>query len=66
MKLIRTEEALGHILCHDVTEIVPGETKGARFKKGHVVREEDIPVLLRLGKERLFISIFSPGYRACR
>ncbi len=55
MKEIRTEDSLGHILCHDVTEIVPGETKGPRFKKGHVVREEDIPVLLRLGKERLYI-----------
>ncbi len=55
MKRIRTEEALGQILCHDVTEIVPGKAKGPRFKKGHVVREEDIPVLLRLGKEHLYL-----------
>ena len=55
MKEIKTVEAAGHILCHDITQIIPGEFKGARFKKGHIVREEDIPVLLSLGKEHLFV-----------
>lgn len=55
MKLIATQEAVGHILCHDLTRIVRGETKGARFLKGHVVAPEDIPVLLSMGKEHLYV-----------
>lgn len=55
MKLIRTEDAVGHVLCHDMTQIIPGVTKDARFRKGHVVTEEDIPVLLSIGKEHLYV-----------
>ena len=51
MKLIRTEDAVGHVLCHDITQIIKGVTKDAVFRKGHVVQEEDIPVLLSVGKE---------------
>lgn len=61
MKLIRTEDAVGHVLCHDMTQIIPGKYKDARFRKGHVVREEDIPVLLSMGKESLYIWEMSPG-----
>ena len=55
MRLIRTEDATGHVLCHDMTQIIPGVTKDARFRKGHVVTEEDIPVLLSIGKEHLYV-----------
>lgn len=55
MKLVKTEEAIGHILCHDMTQIIPGVSKGPRFRKGHVVKEEDIPVLLSMGKEHLYV-----------
>lgn len=55
MRKIKTVDALGHVLCHDITKIVPGEFKGRAFKKGHVVREEDIPVLLSLGKDNLYV-----------
>lgn len=55
MKLIRTEEAVGHVLCHDLTQIIPGVVKDARFRKGHIVQEEDIPVLLSMGKENLYV-----------
>jgi len=55
MKLIRTEEAVGHVLCHDMTQIIPGVYKDARFRKGHIVTEEDIPVLLTMGKENLYV-----------
>ena len=55
MKLIKTTEAVGHVLCHDMTQIIPGVTKDAAFRKGHVVREEDIPVLLSIGKEHLYV-----------
>lgn len=55
MKLIRTEDAVGQVLCHDVTQIIRGVTKGARFRKGHIVTEEDIPVLKSLGKDNLYV-----------
>ena len=55
MREIRTEDAVGHVLCHDITQIIPGVIKDAKFKKGHVVTEEDIPVLLSLGKEHLYV-----------
>ena len=55
MKLVKTTEAVGHVLCHDMTQIIPGVTKDARFRKGHVVTEEDIPVQLSMGKENLYV-----------
>jgi len=55
MKLIRTEDAVGHVLCHDITQIIKGVTKDAVFRKGHVIREEDIPVLLSVGKDHIYI-----------
>lgn len=61
MKRIKTTDAVGHVLCHDLTQIIPGEFKGARFRKGHVVTEEDIPVLLSMGKENLYVWEMQPG-----
>lgn len=55
MKLIRTEDAVGQVLCHDITQIIRGVTKDAVFRKGHVIREEDIPVLLSVGKDHIYI-----------
>ncbi len=55
MKLIKTEDAVGHVLCHDMTQIIKGVTKDARFRKGHIVTEEDIPILLSMGKENLYV-----------
>lgn len=55
MKLIETKNAVGHVLCHDLTRIVPGELKDAQFRKGHIVTEEDIPMLLSMGKDHLYV-----------
>ncbi|MCI7204773.1 MAG: molybdopterin-binding protein [Clostridiales bacterium] len=55
MKQIRIEDAVGCILSHDVTKIVPGEFKGRLFKKGHVIKEEDIEKLLDIGKEHIYV-----------
>lgn len=54
-KVVPVNESAGTVLAHDITEIRPGEFKGRAFRKGHVVRDEDIPRLRRLGKEHLFI-----------
>ena len=61
MKLIDTKNAVGHVLCHDMTQIIPGVTKDARFRKGHIVTEEDVPVLLSMGKEHLYVWEKTPG-----
>lgn len=55
MKLMKTEEAVGQILCHDITQIIPGVTKDAVFRKGHVIAPEDVPVLLSVGKDNVYI-----------
>ncbi|QVK19884.1 molybdopterin-binding protein [Mycoplasmatota bacterium] len=55
LKTIKTVDAVGQVLCHDITKIVPNEFKGRLFKKGHIVREEDIEVLLSLGKDILYV-----------
>lgn len=55
MKTVKTIDAAGMILCHDITKIVPGEFKGVAFKKGHIIQEEDIPELLKLGKDNLYV-----------
>lgn len=55
MKLVDTKDTVGTVLCHDITQIIKGVTKDARFRKGHVVKEEDIPVLLSLGKDHLYV-----------
>ena len=61
MKLIRTVDAAGQVLCHDITQIIPGEYKDARFRKGHVIQPEDIPVLLSIGKENLYVWESTPA-----
>lgn len=55
MKLMRTEEAVGQVLCHDITQIIKGVTKDAVFRKGHVITEADISVLLSVGKDHIYI-----------
>lgn len=55
MKLMRTEDAVGQVLCHDITQIIKGVTKDAVFRKGHIIQPEDVPVLLSVGKESVYI-----------
>jgi len=55
MKQVPTREAVGAVLCHDITKIVPGEFKGRAFKKGHIITEPDVAELLRLGKDHIFV-----------
>ena len=55
MKKMMVQDAVGSVLAHDMTRIVPGKFKGVGFKKGHVLREEDIPELLKMGKKHLYV-----------
>ncbi|MDP4109063.1 MAG: molybdopterin-binding protein [Bacillota bacterium] len=62
MKEVRVEDAVGMVLCHDMTRIVPGEFKGCAFRKGHIIREEDIETLLDMGKKHIFVWDLEEGY----
>ena len=62
MKTIAVEHSVGTVLCHDITRIVPGGEKGPAFRRGHVVREEDIPALLDIGKANLYVFDPADGY----
>lgn len=55
MKKIETKDAVGHVICHDITIIVKDQIKDIAFRKGHIVREEDIPQLLSIGKDHLYV-----------
>lgn len=55
MKKIKTEDAVGSVLCHDMTRIVKDEIKDAVFRKGHIVTQEDIPLLLSMGKDHIYV-----------
>lgn len=55
MKEVAVEQAVGTVLAHDLTQIIPGQYKGPKFKKGDVIKEEDIPVLLSMGKKHLYV-----------
>ncbi len=55
MRLMKTQDAVGQVLCHDITQIIKGVTKDAVFRKGHIITEEDIPVLLSVGKDNVYI-----------
>ena len=61
MEKIKVQDAVGAVLIHDMTQIIPGVSKGPRFRKGHVVSEEDIPVLLSMGKEHIYVWDQIPG-----
>jgi molybdenum cofactor synthesis domain-containing protein len=62
MKAIPVEQSVGTVLCHDITRIVVGESKGPAFRRGHVVTDEDIPTLLDIGKANLYVFDPKDGY----
>src|SRR5690348_12242574 len=62
LREVRVEDAIGMVLAHDLTQIIPGKFKGRLFIKGHVIREEDIPSLLSIGKEHIYILQLQEGY----
>ena len=58
--VIPLEKAVGKVLAHDITEIRPGQFKGPAFKKGYIIRDQDLDHLRRLGKEHLYVLHLGP------
>ena len=61
MKQIKVNDAIGMVLAHDHTQIIKDKFKGVRFPKGYIICQEDIPVLLEMGKETVFVFEIEPG-----
>jgi Probable molybdopterin binding domain len=62
MKSIPVAEAVGMMLGHDVTRIIPGQCKGPAFKRGHIIQENEINEFLDIGKEHVYVIDLSPGF----
>ncbi|MGE5592015.1 MAG: molybdopterin-binding protein [Bacillota bacterium] len=60
LREVPSEEAVGLSLAHDITRIVPGVSKGVLFRRGHVIRPEDVPELLKCGKEHVYVLDIGP------
>ncbi|WP_320171264.1 molybdopterin-binding protein [Maridesulfovibrio sp.] len=61
MKTVPVQDSIGNVLCHDMTRIVPGECKEPAFRKGHIITPDDIPVMLEIGKEHIYILTLEEG-----
>ncbi len=55
LKVIPVEKAVGLPLAHDITEIIPGKHKGPAFRRGHIIRPEDVSKLLDVGKANIYV-----------
>lgn len=62
LKQVPAADAVGMVLGHDLTRIVPGQSKGVQFRRGHVIRSEDVAMLLSMGKENIYVLEIPPGY----
>ena len=60
MKKIKVEDAIGLELCHDITAMYPG-FKGPLFKRGHVIKEDDVSKLLDIGKQYVYVGEMEEG-----
>lgn len=58
---VRVDDAVGMVVPHDMTKIVPAEYKGPAFRKGHIVCTEDILHLKNIGKEHIYLLELDPG-----
>jgi len=61
LRKVKLDEAVGLVLGHDVTKVVPGKFKGPVFRRGHVIQKEDLPELLSIGKEHVYIIELGEG-----
>ena len=61
LRKVKLNKAIGMVLGHDVTKVVPGKFKGPAFRRGHVIREEDLPELMSIGKEHIYVIDLDEG-----
>jgi len=61
LKKVKADDAIGKVLGHDVTKVIPGKFKGPAFRRGHVITKEDVPELLSIGKEHIYVMELEDG-----
>jgi hypothetical protein len=61
LRKVKLEEAVGMVLGHDVTKVIPGKFKGPAFRRGHIIKSEDIPEFLSIGKEHIYVMELEEG-----
>jgi molybdenum cofactor synthesis domain-containing protein len=61
LRKVKLDEAVGMVLGHDVTKVVPGKFKGPVFRRGHIIQKEDLPGLLSIGKEHIYVIDLEEG-----
>jgi molybdenum cofactor synthesis domain-containing protein len=61
LRKVKLDEAVGMVLGHDVTKVVPGKFKGPVFRRGHIIQKEDLPELLSIGKEHIYVIDLEEG-----
>ncbi|MBN1188657.1 MAG: molybdopterin-binding protein [Dehalococcoidales bacterium] len=61
LRKVKLDDAIGLVLGHDVTKVIPGKFKGPAFRRGHVIRKEDLPELLSIGREHIYVIELEEG-----
>lgn len=61
MRQVKVEDSVGMIVGHDMTRVIPEQFKGVAFKKGHIIRQEDIEILKKMGKDHIYILEINEG-----
>ncbi|WP_415716514.1 FmdE family protein [Maridesulfovibrio sp.] len=56
LKVVPVDEAEGKTALHDMTRIVPGESKGPEFRKNHDFTAHDICRLQMIGKNHIYVD----------
>ncbi|NMA14816.1 MAG: molybdopterin-binding protein, partial [Clostridia bacterium] len=61
MQKVPVTEAVGMVLCHDITRIIPGREKCRAFRRGQLITLGDVSKLRDLGKEHIYVWESLPG-----
>ncbi len=61
LRKIKLNDSVGRTLGHDITKVIPGKFKGPLFRRGHIIRDVDIPEILSIGKEHIYIMELEEG-----
>ncbi len=58
---VKIEDAVGLVLAHDCTKVVPGGFKGPVFRRNHIIQAEDIPGFHDIGKDHVYVLELEAG-----
>ena len=61
LRKVKLNDAIGLVIGHDVTKVIPGKSKGPAFRRGHVIQKEDLPELMSIGKEHIYVIDLEEG-----